>query len=85
VSFENRAALMITRFPCLWSGPGYLVRRSPIAQRYDEVRRKIWPSEIATVLRQYGEQSPSSEFDERISNFGPALKTVVRPSSSVVT
>ena len=46
---------------------------------------KSWPSETATVLRQYGEQSPSSELRDRISNFGPALKTVVMPSSSVVT
>ncbi len=44
-----------------------------------------WPSEMATVLRQYGEQSSSREFEERISNFGPALNTVVNPSSSVVT
>ena len=40
---------------------------------------------MATVLKQYGEQSSSSEFDDRISNFGPALNTVVKPSSSVVT
>ncbi len=43
------------------------------------------PSEIATVLRQYGAQSFSSRFDEMISNFGPARNTVVNPSSSVVT
>ena len=41
--------------------------------------------EIATVLRQYGEQSFRSWFDPRISNLGPALNTVVMPSSSVVT
>ena len=56
-----------------------------LAHKYDAVRMKSWPSEIAIVLRQYGEQSSSSEFEERISNFGPALKTVVRPASSVVT
>mgnify|MGYP006207652061 CR=1 FL=1 len=43
-----------------------------MAQRKDEVRTKICPSDIATVLRQYGEQSPASLFDDRTSNFGPA-------------
>ena len=61
------------------------LRRSPIAQRNDEVRMNSWPSEIATVLRQYGAQSFSSRFEEMISNFGPARYTVVSPSSSVVT
>ena len=32
-----------------------------------------WPSEIATVLKQYGAQSFNSRFEEMISNFGPAL------------
>ena len=59
--------------------------RSPIAHRYDDVRMKSCPSETAIVLRQYGAQSLSSRFDDRISNVGPARKTVVSPSSSVVT
>src|SRR5690349_10803309 len=61
------------------------LRRSPMAQRYEAVRTNSCPSDTATVLRQYGEQSPSSVLLERISNFGPARKTVVTPSSSVVT
>jgi len=50
----------------------YSARRSPMAQRNDAVRKNSWPSETATVLRQYGEQSSASLFDARISNLGPA-------------
>jgi outer membrane protein assembly factor BamB len=46
--------------------------RSPIAHRYDAVRINSWPSEMATVLRQYGEQSSARRLDASTSNLGPA-------------
>jgi hypothetical protein len=54
--------------------------RFPIAYKALSVRKNICPSEIAIVLRQYS----SMLFSATISNFGPALKTVVSPSSFVM-
>jgi hypothetical protein len=71
-TFRFAQAQALTKYLDALKTP-YILLRSPIAQRNDAVRMKIWPSEIATVLRQYGEQSSASElFDERTSNFGPA-------------
>jgi hypothetical protein len=47
--------------------------------RASRVRRKIWPAAAAGELT----VNPSSGFSARRSKAGPALTTVVRPSSFV--